>query len=630
MITFSDASKYYGTQDVLKGISCRILPAEKIGLIGPNGVGKTTLIRLILHQEEPSSGSIVRDPNVRIGYVPQYIEYDEHCTVEEVMLEDYATAAARLRREEERLAEATKATMEQSLRQYQRARDAFDAIDGDELPQRAAAILDSLGLGGRNHQRIASLSGGEKNVLSLAQALLVDPDLLVLDEPGNHLDFLGLAWLERFLARFQNAVLIVSHNRYLLDRVVKKVFELEDGVLAEYQGNYSTYRLAKLKNLVAQQADYAANQRRLAQLEALVQRFADIARNSSDPAWGKRLHARRSQLQRERRQAVERPVLSQSAISLEVEVEQIKADIALQVNGYTKQFGSRTLFENADLHIACGERVALIGPNGSGKTTFLKDVIARAHWNDAVLRLGPSLTIGYCAQNQEVFSEDATILEEFLSLGPTNRREVYSVLSRFLFRWDDMDKRIASLSGGEKNRLQLARLMIQGATFLILDEPTNHMDIASKEAIEDSLSTYKGTILLVSHDRYLLDKIVTSVVEIRDHGFHPFRGSFSEFWTARASESPRPDGRVSTRAKQHARSSPRRDTSHTSRRNNSELPRIESRIAEMEQKKAETESELTRAFADGDHQRGRHLSTELAKLMRRLDDLYGQWAELEG
>lgn len=628
MITLTNVSKYYGTQEVLKQVSCRILPGEKIGLIGPNGVGKTTLIRLILGQEESSSGNLARDATVRIGYVPQYIEYNQHWVAERALLANYEKAHARLRREEHRLAEASDATMDEALKQYQLARDAYDAMEGDDLPRRAVTILDSLGLGECRQQKIGSLSGGERNVLSLAQALLIRPDLLVLDEPGNHLDFLGMAWLERFLERFQDAVLIVSHNRYLLDRIVHKVFELQDGIISEYHGNYSAYRLAKLRDLVAQQADYAANQKRLAQLEALVRRFADIARNNSDPSWGKRLRARRSQLERERKQAVGKPVLPQAAISLDVEVQQTKADVALQVNGYSKRFGDRSLFENANLEIACGERIALIGPNGSGKTTFLKEVVDRARWDDTVLRLGPSLTIGYCAQNQEIFDPELTILEQFLSLGPHNRHEVFALLSRFLFSWDDMEKRIVSLSGGEKNRLQLARLMILGANFLLLDEPTNHMDIVSKEAIEDSLSAYKGTILLVSHDRYFLDKIATSIVEIRNRRFRPFAGNFSEFWATQTATTSEFTGRVSNRAKQNARhkSGPR----HAARPRPSvknAARQMEVRIAEMEQRKTETEAELTRSFAEGDHQRGRRLSTALAKLMRQLDDLYEQWAD---
>ena len=342
---------------------------------------------------------------------------------------------------------------------------------------------------------VGTLSGGERNVLSLARAVLLRPDLLVLDEPGNHLDFDGLARLETFLEEFDGAVLVVSHNRWLLDRVVTRILELQGTRLTEWDGNYSQYRLTRLRRLVAQQADYAANQKRLAALEALVQRFAQIARNNADPAWGKRLHARKTQLARAKSQAVERPVLPTARISISGSNEATRADIALSVRGYSRGFGDRVLFRDAALTVACGERVGLVGPNGSGKTTFLRDVVETAAWESRTLRIGPSLRVGYCAQHQEVFDPSRSIMEEFLSLGALNRKEVFAAVARFLFGWDDLDKRIADLSGGERNRLQLARIILLKANFLILDEPTNHMDIASREAIEESLTEFTGTVL---------------------------------------------------------------------------------------------------------------------------------------
>jgi ATP-binding cassette subfamily F protein 3 len=382
--------------------------------------------------------------------------------------------------------------------------------------------------------------------------------------------------------------------------------------------------MTKLRRLVAQQADYAANKKRLDQLEALVNRFAEIARNTVDPKWGKRLRARRSQLEREKKQAVAKPALDQSSISLDIKAAATKADIALQVNGYSKRFGERVLFEGAGLEIACGERIALVGPNGCGKTTFLKDVVETASWESSVLRIGPSLIVGYCAQNQDTLNPDFTILQEFLSLGPGTRDDVFAVLSRFLFAWEDMDKRIADLSGGEKNRLQLARVTMQGANFLLLDEPTNHMDIRSREAIEDSLAGFAGTILVVSHDRYFLDKITTGIVEIRDGTLHSYTGNFSEFWLERERSAAGLEGRVSTRDRQYRRALRQRAPEA-----GPQPDRIEGRIAALEKQKVLLEDKLAGAVDAGDQHRGRQLASRLEKLARQIDRLYAEWMREE-
>ena len=295
----------YGVQSVLRGVSFQVSSGQKLGLIGPNGSGKTTILRILLGMEEPTGGTASLTRGVRVGYVPQYVEYDEDETVMDCVLEEHRRLTTALRLEEKRLAGASEREMPRALRAYQRARDEYDHVTGDHFPQRARAMLDALGLAGRSRQKIASLSGGEKNVLSMTQALLAEPDLLVLDEPANHLDYLGIAWLEDFLVRFRGAVLLVSHNRYLLDRTVAGILQLENGRVRYYDGGYSTYRATRLRELMAQQSDYIANQKRLARLEALVRRFADIARNSTSPAWGRRLRARRAQLEREKARAVE-------------------------------------------------------------------------------------------------------------------------------------------------------------------------------------------------------------------------------------------------------------------------------------------------------------------------------------
>ena len=463
LIRFQSVRKHFGGQDVLSGVSFAINPGSKSGLIGANGVGKTTILKLILGEEEPSEGGVIRQEGAQIGYVPQYPEFPEGCTVVEALTLDLGDAERSLRRAEQNLSTVNETDLGKALQEYQTARDTFDAMNGDEARGRSEKLMASFGLSGKENQDVATLSGGERNTLSLAQAILTRPDLLVLDEPGNHLDYIGLAWLEEFLRSYPGAVLLVSHNRYLLDRAAESILELEAGSITCYSGNYSEYRRSKLQKLVAAQSDYTANQKRLAGLEALVARFEQIARAHPDPSWGRRLRARRTQLSKERAKAVEKPELDTRAMQVGLSRETTKADIALQIKGYSKSFGDNILFESTDLQFSCGERVALVGPNGSGKTTLLKDIIAKGNWNDSVLRVGPSLVVGYCAQNQDVFDPEHTILDAFIDLGTKNRKMTYGVLARFLFAWDDLDKHISKLSGGEMNRLQLARLEVLGA-----------------------------------------------------------------------------------------------------------------------------------------------------------------------
>jgi ATP-binding cassette subfamily F protein 3 len=576
---------------------------------------------------------------LRIGYVPQHVEETGEATAMERLLAGNTAAHDALRSAEAAMAQATSDTLDAAMASYEAAHETYERAGGDAFPSRAASMLDALGLGGRADAPVRALSGGEKNVLSLAVALLAEPELLVLDEPGNHLDFEGIAWLEDFLAKFAGAVLIVSHNRYLLDRVVDTILVLEDGVVREYAGNYSAYRATQLRDKLAQRADYVANQKRLAQLEELVKRFQDYARRTADPKWGKRLRARKSQLEREREQAVERPAAEASKLRMRLHAEGSRADVALQIRGYSKAFGGppqrRVLFEDASLDIATGERVALVGPNGAGKTTLLRDIIARGDWGDAHIRVGPSLRIGYCAQAQETLDDARTVVGEILQFEGMNHDRAFNVLRQFLFTRDDLDKRVGMLSGGERNRLQLAKLNVQQPDFLILDEPTNHLDIPACEAIEDVLSSFKGTVLLVSHDRYLLDKIAGRVVELRDGGFAPFEGNFSEFWLSRRAESRRQTARVATRSKQRdrdARQTPspaQRGLPPAGKAQPAAVTALQRRIDEAEAERLRLEQRVSAAFTRGDHREGAAASRRLERHRTRLDDLYEQWVAAE-
>jgi len=623
-VSFDAVTKRFGAQVLLQDASFQVRRGEKVGLIGPNGSGKTTLLNMLTGQESPTSGAVVVPKAVRVGYVTQYAVFEAKETALDCLLRDYRRVETALRQAEIALAESNETRMPEALAAYGNARDDYDRIDGDRLSQRARAMLDALGLAGKEEQPLASLSGGEKNVVSMAQALLANPDFLVLDEPGNHLDFLGIAWLEDFLNRFKGAVLIVSHNRYLLDRVVGRILHLEGGTISSYEGNYSQYRAQHLRHLLTQQAAYSANQKHLARLEAQLKRLQETARVLGDAASGQRYRAMRSRFEREKAQAVDRPVMGQAGVKAEFQTRASKADIALQIQGYSKRFGKLVLFENAETRIAAGERVALVGPNGSGKTTLLRDIVAHANWEHDTLRIGPSFRLGYGAQQQEQLVDERSVLQELLAAGSLTREAAIALLDRFSFAWEDTQKRVSDLSGGERNRLQLAKLMVQRPNFLILDEPTNHLDIPTCEAVEDALEEYDGTLLVVSHDRYFLDKVVQRVIEVKDHKLVTFPGNFSAFWQARrqADDVPAVVGRVTRRRKQ-------RENVYKKEQQDKALKVLEQRIADVEAEKVELESRIANAFSSGNHQKGRRLANQLDHVKDQLDSLYEQWETLE-
>lgn len=642
--------KDWGGEPVFGTLSFSVNPGDKIGLIGRNGCGKTTLLEIIAGLDQDFSGSLNVHDECRVAYVPQYLQDDQGITADSFLMRDVADLRRRLSNLEEAMGNAEGAELDAVLREYQETREVYDGMAGDTAEARAERLLDGAGLSGKDATKLEELSGGERNILSLLRAVVSMPDLLILDEPGNHLDYAGLAWLEGFLKDRKCAVILVSHNRYLLDRVIDRVWELEGGGLVQYRGNYSAYRLEKLKAAGAAGKQFKADQKKIKRLEELVRRFEEAARNTADPAWGRRLRARRTQLEKMREEARDKPVVDTPAADLAFRGDTSRADIAVDVSAYSKSFGDLCLFHQADLFIRNGERVALTGPNGCGKSTFLKDLVSRGHWDDPVLKIGPSMVVGYCAQHQEVFDKGNTIVAEFEKLVPATRDEVFSFLSRFGFTWEDLARPVGTLSGGEKNRLQLARAIYLKANFLVLDEPTNHLDIPTREAIEEGLEDFAGTILVVSHDRYFLDKIAGRVVEVADRRFVDYRGNFSEYWALRRAMNQRGNMEIERRAADLRRHNGDRgrsdgDRGTENRQNGGDRGRLsgdrgrpggdrgrqedlETRITRLEARQRELEGRINASYREGDYNTGSRLSGELEKIVGMLDRAYDEWGTL--
>lgn len=617
-------SKDFGGTPILKNVSLTIEPGEKVALVGRNGCGKTTLLRVAMGLDDDYKGVVRAAPGARLAYVRQKAPDFLPCeSAAAYVCRDALERRAELERLAETMAGANERAAAEALARYAALREAYDDDGGDAAEEAADRLLQKAGLGHRADAAAETLSGGEKNVLALVRAVRRMPDLLVLDEPGNHLDMAGLAWLEDFIATLPCAVLLVSHDRRMLDRVATSVLELETGGLTRYAGTYSAYRLARLKQAAGQGQDWQADRKRIERLEALVRRFADIARSRPDPAWGKRLRAKRSQLERVRAEATERPDLGDRDARVSFLGEASKADLALRIDGYAKAYGGRVILEPSGFTVMNGERVALVGPNGSGKTSLVRDIVEFGSWDDERLRVGPSMVVGYCAQAQEVFDPGRTVEEEFLKLLPT-RKDALAHLGRFLFSWDDLDKRISSLSGGELNRLQLARASAMRANFLILDEPTNHLDIPTREAVEDALADFDGTVLVVSHDRYFIEKVAERIVFIDRRRLVEYEGGFAEYWRDVGSAGLSA-GRRSTPRGLEGRG--RSTASSGASRGSGESEGLEQRIEAMEREKERLERASATAFDERDFKRAKAVAAELERHNAVLKKL---WAEYVG
>jgi ATPase subunit of ABC transporter with duplicated ATPase domains len=635
------AKDWAGTP-VFSGLDFSVDPGEKIGIVGKNGSGKSTLVRILAGLDRDFSGRLAAAPGLRVALVPQYFEPEAGLSCAQLLCSGATRLATRLSGLESRMGELDGSRLAESLAEYGEIRAGYEELGGEEAPDRAARLLEKAGLSGHAGTEARLLSGGEKNILALAMALMTDPGLLVLDEPGNHLDFAGLAWLEEFIRGERRAVLVVSHNRYLLDRTVSRILELENGVARSWAGGYSAFRLEKLKRAAGQGRDWQADRKKIERLEALVQRFAVIAASRADPAWGKRLRARRSQLEREKAMATKRPDTESKRMVVEFSGEMSRADYALVVSGYTKAFGERRLFRDAGFDLYTGEKAAIVGSNGSGKTTLLRDIVETGNrWDGEIIKVGPSMRIGYCAQGQEVFDSGNTVGREFALLGAKDE-ETAKLLRRYLFEPSILGKRLGELSGGERNRLQLARAVWLKANFLILDEPTNHLDIESREAVEDALADFEGTILAVSHDRYFLEKIAERIILVGDGKLESYEGSFSEYWRDLGKRPKSGGGGIESRgraisgggrlssgggrlssggAPRHGSAKTRAEPEPAVRRSEE----LERRIAVLEAEKEVLEKESAEALGKRDFAVAGRKAEAAARTARAIDRLYEEW-----
>jgi ATP-binding cassette subfamily F protein 3 len=542
LVNFSKVSKDYGGNPVFDEADLEVLEGERIGLIGENGSGKSTLLKLIAGLDAPTEGVVSRKKGLTMGYLPQQPDPAlSHKTVFESVAEmppDLAEWSARLHQLEAQMSDPQVAAdprkMAKVLEAYGTAQERFEMLGGYTFEHNVDAVLHGLGFRPEQYgQQVGSLSGGEKKLAHLARILLQAPDLLLLDEPDNHLDLEAKAWLEGYIRDYRGSVLIISHDRHLLDQVVNKIVELEDGQISVYAGNYSNYVVERHERLLRRYELYKVQQDEIRRLEAARRRLKGWAKiNSKISA---RAASMEKRLERARQEAMERPVLHRERIKVGLDPNRSSRKV-LEVKGLSKSVNGRALFKPFDLVVQYGERVGIVGPNGSGKTTLLKAMMQLIPPDSGPVEVGPSVVMGYYAQEQETLPLDQTPLDFIRSLKPMTEEAAVKFLRRLLFFYQDVRTPIRDLSGGEKSRLQIARLMLTDANLLLLDEPTNNLDIASSEVLEAALEEFEGTILAVSHDRYFLDKITMKTIVIGEDGeIESYPGNFSYYRSFAAS-----------------------------------------------------------------------------------------------
>ncbi|HHX66079.1 MAG TPA: ABC-F family ATP-binding cassette domain-containing protein [Chloroflexi bacterium] len=534
----------YGVRPVLDGVSWEIHAGEKIGLVGANGAGKSTLLRIIAGEIAPTSGRVYRHKEVRIGYLAQEPALDAGCTVWEVTLgasADMVRIEGELRRLEARMADPAvtgdETALERTMNAYARAQAEFEQLDGYAYESRVREALQTLGIREKQFdQPVDTLSGGQKKLVGLARLLAAGANVLLLDEPDNHLDLAAKAYLERFIAGFAGTVIIISHDRYLLDETVTSIAEIEDRRLTVYTGNYSAYAVEKQLRLLRQQQMYEAQQKEIARIEAAIARFELWASITVNERHAKQARSRRKML--ERMDRIDRPILERRRMGLELSgwrgsqkvLEIIDLDKAFPiVDEDGCESDEHIVLAGVNLLLWHGERVGLLGPNGAGKSVLLRCILGRETPDGGVVRIGPSVRVGYYAQEHETLDPNKTLIEEARSVKPMYEQQAVGFLGEFLFPYEMARQKVGELSGGERSRLQLAKLMLSDVNFLLLDEPTNNLDLPSCEVLEGALDDFQGTVLTISHDRYFLDRVVDRVVELDNGALVEYAGDYSYY-----------------------------------------------------------------------------------------------------
>ena len=640
ILSCQNISKAFVENQVLKNVSFHIEDHEKAAIVGINGAGKTTLLRIIVGEMTPDDGQVVLAKDKTLGYLAQNSTVDTSHTIYEELLSvkaDLLRLEEKIRECENNMKHADGDALEDLMKQYTSLTHAFETGGGYLYRSELVGVLKGLGFTEDEFSKpVATLSGGQKTRVALGRLLLQNPDLIILDEPTNHLDMNSIAWLETYLLNYKGAVLIVSHDRYFLDRIAGKVIEIDQSKATTFMGNYSDYAVKKEQLRVAAWNAYMNQQREIKHQEEVIEKLKSFNREKSI----KRAESREKML--DKIEVIEKPSEVRTDMKLTLTPRILSGNDVLTVEHLSKSFDSHKLFTDVNFEIKRGEHVAIIGDNGSGKTTLLKILNGLVPADQGTFRLGSNVEIGYYDQEHHVLHSEKTLFEEISDDYPyLNNTQIRNVLAAFLFTGEDVFKRISDLSGGERGRVSLAKLVLSNANFLILDEPTNHLDIMSKEILEDALNGYEGTILYVSHDRYFINRTAHRILDLTEGQFVSYVGNYDYYlekhdtvMAAIEASTPQSADADNTVAAKVAESEVKLDWKAQKeeqarlRKKENDLKKCEEQIARLEARVSEIDTEMSDPAIGTQVAKLQELTKEQTACQEQLEKLYEQWEEL--
>ena len=658
ILSCQNISKSFGDKDVLKKVTFHINDHEKVALIGNNGAGKTTLFHIITKELDADAGEVALKKDASIGYLSQHHDYTSTNTVYDELLvvkKDVIQMEEQLRQMEEDMKHLTEANLDAHMKAYHNKMHSFDLVGGYTYKSDIQGILRGLQFKEEDFGKpVSTLSGGERTRLLLGRILLEKPDLILLDEPTNYLDIESVRWLENYLLNVKSAVLVVSHDRYFINKIVSKVVEIEAGNSLCYEGNYEDFIAKKDVWLQSRLAAYENQQREIKHQEEVITKLRSFNREKSV----KRADSRQKLLDRIER--IDKPVEERADMQFTLSPAITSGNDVLTVENLAKSYGDRTLFSNVSFEIKRGEHIALIGQNGTGKTNILKIINGLIDADNGDVKLGTNVTIGYFDQQSRVLDENKTVFDEISDTYPKlTQTEIRNVLAAFLFTGDEVFQPIRSLSGGERGRVVLAKLMLSGANFLILDEPTNHLDMVSKEVLEEALNAYTGTVLYVSHDRYFINRTASRILHLDGCKLTSYQGDYDYFLekssqdTERSADYMTKSGSAtgnngttnvsattlsSASAVSNSNDGPQTDAKldwakqkelqAAKRKRENQLAKTEKEIEELENKIADLQEEMSKPEIASNSVKLQELCKECDAAQSKLDELYELWEEL--
>lgn len=636
IMQLNDLSKSFGAEEILANIKIEIKDKDRIAIVGRNGAGKSTLLKIMAGEMSYDNGELIKPKDLTIGYLSQHTGLESNNSIWNEMLEvfkDLLQQEKKLRGMEMKMADVNQLESSEAsklLAEYDRLQQEFETNGGYSYESEIKAVLSGLSFLDYDDQTpISELSGGQKTRLALGKLLLKKPNLLILDEPTNHLDIETLTWLEKYLTGYPGAVVIVSHDRYFLDKTVSIVYEISRHRTKKYHGTYSNFLEHKALNFEQEMKEFEKQQTEIKKLEEFIQR--NIVRASTT----KRAQSRRKQL--EKMDIMDRPLGDESSASITFEITKRTGNDVVKINELSFRYdaNAQPIFKNLSLHVNRGESIALVGPNGVGKTTLLKNILGKLEPSSGEILLGSNVQIGYYDQEQANLSSHKTVLNELWDEYPSvNEKDIRTILGNFLFSGDDVLKPVQSLSGGEKARLALAKLRMQKANLLILDEPTNHLDIDSKEVLEAALIDFPGTIMFVSHDRYFINKIADKVVEMQQDGATVYLGDYDYYVEKKLEEEEiqrleaEKEKPIDTNDKKLSFKEEKKRQSEQRKRERL-IAKLEEDIEKLEEELAIIEEKMTEPEVYENHEVALEYTTKSSEVKQHIEKLMEEWTLLQ-